>query len=315
MPFWPDRPPAEAFEIAAAAERKRFDELWIGEVATFDAFALAGAIAARTKRIEITVGPLAVGVRDPVAIAMGIASVATIGARPARLALGASTPAVVEEWHGREWSNRVVVLRETVTALRSLLEGEKTTFHGRTVRIQGFRLRLDPPRSHMTIAASGEQTISAAAELADRVVVNLVTPTQAATLKAALALRAAATERSCPTMAAWIVAAVDPVPETLGQIRTAIVPYVGAPGYGEMFTAAGFEDVVAAARAGAHPKQLHAMIPDKMISTVCAIGDSKAVRRRIDEYREAGVDDVAIVPATAGDGVLERTLAAARRRG
>jgi alkanesulfonate monooxygenase SsuD/methylene tetrahydromethanopterin reductase-like flavin-dependent oxidoreductase (luciferase family) len=88
LPCWLDRPPEEAVEIAGAAERAGFDALWIGEMATFDAFALATAIGLRAPRLRLTIGPLALGVRTPVAIALGVASVATLTGRDVDVALG-----------------------------------------------------------------------------------------------------------------------------------------------------------------------------------------------------------------------------------
>ena len=101
--YWQDRDPLEALDTARAADALGYPELWVGEMATFDAFALAGAIGAQTERITLTVGPLAVGVRDPMAMAMGVASVAAVSGRPANLAIGASSPVVVGAWHGRPW--------------------------------------------------------------------------------------------------------------------------------------------------------------------------------------------------------------------
>ena len=106
LPYWPDRPPLEALDVADAAERLGFDELWVGEMATFDAFALGAAIAIRTSRITITVGPLAVAVRDPVALALGAASVSSLGGRPANLALGVSTPVGEAAGAGRSRPHR-----------------------------------------------------------------------------------------------------------------------------------------------------------------------------------------------------------------
>src|SRR6266446_7883559 len=117
MPYWLDRPPLEAVAIGATADQLGYDSLWIGEMMTFDAFALAGALARATARITLVVGPLPVGTRDPAALALGVASVSVLGGRPAHLALGASTPTVVERWHGRRWQPAVTRMRETVSAL------------------------------------------------------------------------------------------------------------------------------------------------------------------------------------------------------
>ena len=74
LPFWLDRPPGEAVEVTANAAQVGYPEIWMGEMLHFDAFALAGAVAASTERATITVGPLAVDLRDPVAMATGVAS-------------------------------------------------------------------------------------------------------------------------------------------------------------------------------------------------------------------------------------------------
>src|SRR3954454_12263369 len=125
LPYWLDRPSAEALEIGRNADRLGYGELWVGEMLTFDAFALAGALAATTGRIRLTVGPLAVGVRDPVMLARGVASVALAGGRPAGLALGASSPTVVEQWHQRAWTGAAVQMRATLEAVRLLLAGDR----------------------------------------------------------------------------------------------------------------------------------------------------------------------------------------------
>ena len=50
-------------------------------MATFDAFALGAVVAERTARAALTIGPLAVVVRDPVMIAMGAGSLAELTGR------------------------------------------------------------------------------------------------------------------------------------------------------------------------------------------------------------------------------------------
>ena len=64
LPYWLDRPDEEALDIALAVEEAGLDALWIGELVTFDAVALATAIGDRTERLRLKLGPLAVGVRS-----------------------------------------------------------------------------------------------------------------------------------------------------------------------------------------------------------------------------------------------------------
>jgi len=65
-----------------------------------------------------------------------------------------------------------------------------------------------------------------------------------------------------------------------------------------------------AARAGTPPGELLARVPPELCRAIGLVGTEAEVRARIDEYREAGVDEIAIVPATAGDPGGRRTLEA-----
>ncbi|MEV0973189.1 LLM class F420-dependent oxidoreductase [Microtetraspora glauca] len=290
--LWQDRPAEEALLTARAADELGYPELWIGEMATYDAFALATAIGLATTRIGLTVGPLAVAVRDPMMIAMGAASVAGLTGRRVDVAVGTSSPLVVEEWHGRSRARSATALRETVEAIRPLLDGERSDFAGSCVASSGYRLRLPAPRSRLSVAAFGPSAVRTAA-LADRMVLNLVTPASARRLTARLRAVNPAT-----SVVAWVTAAVDPDRAAVDRIRRAVVGYLPAPGYGEMFAEAGFADVVEFARTRPHPRELLAAVPDELVASVALLGDADAVGARLSAYAAAGVDEVALVPVS-----------------
>ncbi|MFJ2774547.1 LLM class F420-dependent oxidoreductase [Streptomyces sp. NPDC087300] len=299
--YWQDRPPAEWAPMVEAVERLGYGELWLGEMATYDVFALATAVAARTAHIPLTLGPLAVGVRDPVSIARGVASVAELTGRRVDVALGTASPVVVGEWHGRQRARSATVLRESATALRGLLDGGKAFFEGETVRTRGYRLRLPPPRSALSVAAFGPAAVRTAALHADRMVLNLITPASAAKLVRAMRAAAADGGRRAPRVAVWATAAVGPSPAAVEQLRRGVVGYLAAPGYGEMFTEAGFGDLVAFARTRPHPRELLKAVPAAAVGAVGLVGDPGAVRARLAEYAAAGVDEIVVVPASTDD--------------
>lgn len=310
LPLWQDSDPLEALDTAVIADELGYRELWIGEMATFDAFALAGAIAARTRQIELTVGPLAVEVRDPMAMAMGIASVAAFADRPARLAIGASSPVVVSQWHGRPWRRTAAHLRETAEALRPLLAGERSGYEGELVQTFGYRLRLPPPSTSITMAAFGPRAVGVAARHADRMVLNLCTVEGARDARRRLDAAATAAGREPPPLALWVTASVDGDERPLEQMRRALIGYLAAPGYSEMFVAAGHAELVEFARTAPHPRELLERAPDDLVTAIALVGDIDHVRRRIADYAEAGVDELAILPATADDPGGLRTLRA-----
>lgn len=301
--YWQDRDPMEALGTAMVADRLGYRDLWLGEMATFDAFSLATSVAAVTSSIRLVLGPLAPAVRDPAGIAMGVASVAALTGRAVEVAIGASSPVVVERWHGRSFGSSARLLRESVTALRSLLAGA-------TPSPQGYRLRLPAVPCRITVAAFGPATVRLAGEVADRMVINMCTPAQAALLRADLDAASSAAGRPPVTLAAWVPAAVDPSDAAIDQLRRGVVAYLAAPGYGEMFAAAGFGALVTLARSGAHPRELLTEVPRALIDAIGVVGDASACRARVAEHLAAGVDEVVIVPATADDPAGERTLTA-----
>jgi len=144
------------------------------------------------------------------------------------------------------------------------------------------------------------------------VVLNLTTPQQVATVHAALTAAARAVNRPAPPLTVWVSAAVDPGPATRRQLASQLSAYVGAPGYGEMFSDAGFAAIVSLARSGTLRRaDLSERIPPQLIEAVGAIGDRTAVCERIAAFHAAGADTVAIVPATADDPGGRRVLTAA----
>jgi probable F420-dependent oxidoreductase len=307
--LWQDRPPAEVLRTAQAADSLGYPEIWIGEMATFDAFALGAVIAERTERAALTIGPLAVAVRDPVMIAMGAGSLAELSGRTVNVALGSSSPVVVQQWHGRRQQRTALALAESAAAVGTLLAGEKADVAGQVISTRGYRLRTRAPATPLTIAAFGPGAVKVAARQADRMVINLVTPKSAARLVQLLHDECRAAGRPVPRVAAWAAAAVDPSDAGVEQLRRGLVAYLSAPGYGEMFAEAGFADVVRFARTGPHPAELLAAIPPEIVGHVSLAGSVQAVQARLAEYADAGVDEIALVPGScdadpAGVGTL-----------
>src|SRR6201997_2533667 len=183
LPFWLDRPDEEAVQIAKAAARAGLTGLWIGEMASFDAFALATAIGMSTSGLRLIIGPLPISVRTPVSIALGASSVAALTGCEIDVALGASSPVIVTGWHDREWLHGAARMRETIECLRPILRGERSHYDGRHLRNHGFRLRHPLPHTRIGVGAFGPKMIRLAAELADEVVLNLATPQRVAEVR------------------------------------------------------------------------------------------------------------------------------------
>lgn len=229
LPFWLDRPDHEATDVALAAADTGFAALWIGEMATYDAFALATSIGLRTPNMTLKVGPLAVGVRGPVGLALGVSSVASLTGCRVDLALGASSPAIVAGWHGRPWAHHVPVMRETIECLRSIFTGARVEYSGRHVNSRGFRLRGAAPDTRIALGAFGPGMIRLAAQHADEVVLNLASPFRVGRVRAAIDSAAAAAGRAAPRLTVWVPVAVNPGAAAHSQLAAQLAVYLARP--------------------------------------------------------------------------------------
>jgi probable F420-dependent oxidoreductase len=270
---WLDRPISADLDVARMADDLGYDQVWVGEMAKVDAPTLAAAIVARTDRIEPVIGPLPVTVRSPVQIAIAAQTVAATG-RQVHVALGTSS-SLVARWHGRSRNGAAQLLHTARTDVATLLQGG---------RVNGFRLSQPPdPIPTITVAAFGPSAV-AAARPADRMVLNMVTTSAAAELA-----------HHHPNTAIWLAAAIDPSDEERAWLSRGFVGYLAAPGYAEMFSEAGYGDLVELAKSGSGPKEVFARMPEDLIDRVALVGDEATVRRRIAEYESAGIAEIGIV--------------------
>jgi len=280
---WLDRPLDDDLISADLADQYGYHRLWVGEMAKCDAIAVTATVLERTTRVRPVIGPLAVSVRSPVQIALAASTLAALN-RGVDIAIGTSSPAVVD-WHERSREGSADALGASLDAVRSLLDGG---------RHRGFRLREPAPSTRISVAAFGQRAL-AVARRADDLVLNMVTPLVVTRLAA-----------NVSRAAVWLVTAVDPDRETLDWLRRGFVPYLAAPGYGEMFIEAGFAELVAAARGGASPRDLVTEVPDSLLATVALIGSRAEVESRMETYRVAGITEMCLVPV-ANDLACART--------
>lgn len=283
---WLDKPIGADLELALRAEELGYAELWVPEMAKVDAPAFAATVAAQTEHIDLTLGPLAVTVRSSVQIAVAIATVAASG-RHVNVALGTSSN-LVARWHGRSRAGAADRLAATRSEVSALFDGE---------RVNGYRLPEPPSNTPtVTVAAFGPRAVEAA-QTADRMVLNMVTVETAAALAPLH-----------PNSAVWLCAAVDPTPEERSWLARGFVGYLAAPGYAEMFEAAGYGELVAFARTRPGPKAVYERMPDGLLDDVALVGSESTITDRIDAYAAAGIREICIVPPAPDLPSSRRTL-------
>ncbi len=177
--FRPQNPPETLRDIARAADEAGLQELWLWEDCFLNGgISAAAAALAWTSSVRIGVGITPVPFRNVAVEAMEIATLRRMFGARAVVGVGHG----VQEWMGQvgaRVTSPVTLLREYVTALRSLLAGESVTTTGRYVNLDRVRLDWPPdPAPEMVIGATGPKTLALAGELGDATILTASTTVQ-----------------------------------------------------------------------------------------------------------------------------------------
>jgi len=142
--FIPPFPPEKLVQYGRLAEAAGFDSLWIYEDCFYSGgFASAATLLAATDHIQVGIGLLPIPVRNPLFMAMEIATLARL--YPGRFLPGLGHGLDIWMKHiGVDPKSPLKALEETVTAVRGLLAGEEVTLQGTFVHLDRVKLQYVP---------------------------------------------------------------------------------------------------------------------------------------------------------------------------
>jgi probable F420-dependent oxidoreductase len=297
-PSTPGIPASDLVDLCVAAEDLGYRAAWVAEVAGPEAFSLLGAVASRTKTLDLGVAVVPAMTRSPALLAMAAGTVSQLlGGRDFSLGIGSSSQTIVEHWHGAPFVPPLARVRESVEATRALLGGERG-YDGSHVSVDRFRLASRPMgRVRVFVGALGPRMLRLAGAVGDGVCLNLMPPGAVPRQLAEVRRGAEAAGRELPdhfrVMARFHIVLTDDVESGRGLIREGFGPYFAQPVYnrflrwlGHETEAAGISEAFAAGDRGA----VAAAFTDAIVDGVSLVGGPAEVRSRLDEYSEAGVD-------------------------
>lgn len=205
LAFTPFEDRVEVIERAAVlAEERGLESIGVAEAMTLAAPIVLARLAERTERIGLTSGVLSVWGRTPATLALTAAELQRASGGRFVLGLGAGTAPITEGFHGQPWQAPLRKLRETLIAVRALLDGERLPAVPHGVR----PLRLGCPPTvpvPIALAAVTVPSIRLAGVLADQWVPFLLPP---AAVDAGRELMAGAAAAAGRTDAATVTASV-----------------------------------------------------------------------------------------------------------
>jgi len=292
-------------EISQQAEERGFDGLWFGETTLRDASILAALAACSTKKVQLGTSIVNVFTRTPSQLALLAATLNEFSGGRFTLGLGVSTGAIVENWHGQAFQKPNHRLDETVKLLRQYFSGEKVSYQGLYSSPKGARLKTGPSPK-IALAALNDQMIAKAAQVADRIILNLHPPQR---IKHDLSIIEEACARAGnkprPILSVMLYSYVLGDNDKGNDAGKELVAfYASAPAYSSLFTSLGYESEAKAMTAAWKARDRDAVkkvVTNEMVKRLTVLGTIQDLRERVKQYHQSGVDDVFISPSPFGE--------------
>jgi F420-dependent oxidoreductase-like protein len=327
MPLMYAGNPREAADQVSALKKAGLDTVWVAEAYGFDSPTLMGYLAAKTETIEIGSAILNIYSRTPGALLQTAAGLDNVSGGRAILGLGASGPQVIEGFHGVPYSKPLGRTAEVIDIVRRGLKREPLTNDG-IIKLpltkedgavtglgKALKILTHPDRDTIPIyiAGLGPKSVEQAAEIADGWIPILFHP-EKAHLVWGDALAAGKAKRSAGLgpleINAGGMVAIGEGPETkalLDLARPTFALYVGGMGargknfYNDVARSYGYEKEAAEIQdlyLSGKKKEAEALIPTEWLEAANLVGPASYVKERIAAFREAGITNLSLTPAT-----------------
>ena len=305
----PQLTPADSVELAQLAESRGYEMVWVPEGSGRDSLTQLAFLACHTGAVKLATGILPVYYRTPMLTAMSAAGLSDLSQGRFVLGLGVGHRPSVEGSHGIRFRRPLAHMRETITLVRSLLDGERVSLAGRVFNVDGASLGAAAPeqRTPIYVAALGPQMLELTGELADGVLLNW---TASNYLERAIhhlhrGAEKAGRDPSEIDVAGYVRVAVSEDPETArASLQGQIARYASNPFYNNFFQDTGFgREMNAAAEAlgrGDLDEAARAISPE-MQDQVAVVGNADQCRAEIEKRRSLGLNLPVVAPFTVED--------------
>jgi 5,10-methylenetetrahydromethanopterin reductase len=300
--------------LARLAERLGYGELWFAEDYFFTGGVSAAAAAlAATERIPIGLGVVSAMVRHPALLAMEIATLERTF--PGRLhpGIGTGVPAWMRQM-GVKPKSPLSALRESVTTVRRLLDGEEVSLDGRCFQLDRVKL-AHPPRTRVPLymGVLAPKAMQLSGEIADGNVLSVLSSPQYirwARERIAAGVEAAGrTEPRRLATFAFLSVGHDGA-AAKAALRTPMAFYLAADGGNALTDAYGISEELDAILAGGGGAEAVAReMPERWIDDLAVSGEPDECAEKIGRLLASGSDSVVLFPVAGDDP--EATLRAA----
>ena len=276
--------------------------MWIPETWGMEIFSMLGIASKQNRFSKIGSSIINIYSRSPSLIAMGAATVDTISKGRLILGLGTSSIPIIEDFHGQSFESPVQRMKECVDIVRLALSGKKINYSGKIFSLKDFSLLVKPLRNEIPIylAAINKKMVELTWDIADGVIFYLRPKDEMK--KTVTNMQKIKKIDTSLQIITWIdhdyEKAINRAKKTLSfyiAVGTVYREFLHSNGYSEEtqiiyneYTKNGLEN-------------LETFVPDKMLNDLCIAGTPDIAIKKLNVFRDIGIDTPIIQFNPIGD--------------
>ena len=281
----------EVLECSRKLNEIKPEVMWIPETWGMESFSILGLAAKENTFSKIGSSIINIYSRSPSLIAMGAATLDTISNERLILGLGTSSVPLVEDFHGQKFASPVQRMKEYVEIIRFALTGEKINYDGEIFSLRDFSLLVKPPRKEIPIylAAINQKMLELTWNIADGVIFYLRPKVE---LKQTIEKMQA--QRKIDTSLQIITCIDNDCEKARIRAKKTLSFYIAVGKiYREFLELNGYSDTVHEIyneynKTGL--KRLDELVPDKILDDLCIAGTPDDGIKRLQAFRDAGIE-------------------------
>ena len=281
----------EVLECSRRLNEIKPEVMWIPETWGMENFSMIGLAAKENTFSKIGSSIINIYSRSPSLIAMGAATLDTISNKRLILGLGTSSIPIVEDFHGQKFASPVQRMKEYVEIVRLALTSEKINYNGEIFSLKDFSLLIKPPRKEIPIylAAVNQKMLELTWNIADGVIFYL---RPKAEMKQTI--EKMQSQRTIDTSLQIITCIDNDCEKARTRAKKTLSFYIAVGKiYREFLELNGYSDMVQEIyneynKTGL--KKIDELVPDKILDDLCIAGTSDDGIKKLEAFREVGID-------------------------
>jgi len=264
---------------------------WIPETWGMENFSMLGLASKENTFSKIGSSIINIYSRSPSLIAMGASTIDTISNGRLILGLGTSSVPIVENFHGNSFDTPVQRMNEYVEIIRLALQGEKINYSGKIFTLKDFSLLTKPIRKEIPIylAAINQKMVEMTWDIADGVIFYLRPKSE---MKETISKMQK--KKKIDTTLQIITCIHEDEEKARNRAKKTLSFYIAVGKiYREFLQSTGYSEEVKIINEEYKKNGLDGLrefVPEKMLDDLCIAGTSATAIKKLDAFRDVGID-------------------------